>query len=363
MGLFGDDDLDIFLENLARHGLEHYRYLYGIYRGFVVSNRDPENRGRIFPGAGPDRGTFWPPEQGDTIWVQFDIGRADRPKYYTGGWHGEEDVPSEFVTDENDLPNRRGFITRMGHMLLFDDTPDEEALSLIWHKADAGDPARANRLLSADRAIGECAMIRFNPAGDVFISNKIGAQIHMDAENGEIKILSPKGKKENAAVIHMSEAGVKVSDDKGTNYIQIEDGKITIASPGDVTVQAPVFTSETGGTNLSKGSREKIVLGETYTSARGQMNGQVSTALQNSGIGWTAIGPVAQALVGVLSAPPFSLGLPATGGTLPAVLIPLIGALAQAGTSVGPTHTSASVAIKTFEAKAQTYLSKVTKSA
>ena len=86
---------------------------YGIYRGTVLSNLDPLQIGRIqatvpdagrltpstwitpsFPVAGKAMGTFFVPQIGAGVWIQFEAGDPDRP-VYTGGWWGQTaEVPT-----------------------------------------------------------------------------------------------------------------------------------------------------------------------------------------------------------------------------------------------------------------------------
>jgi uncharacterized protein involved in type VI secretion and phage assembly len=86
---------------------------YGIYRGTVVLNVDPLNIGRIsvlvpdvssitpttwampaVPIAGKQMGTYWVPQIGAGVWVQFEAGDPDRP-VWTGGWWGSvAEVPA-----------------------------------------------------------------------------------------------------------------------------------------------------------------------------------------------------------------------------------------------------------------------------
>lgn len=80
---------------------------YGIYRGNVVNNIDPLQIGRIMatvpdvsgltpttwanpcmPIAGQGMGTFWVPQIGAGVWLQFEGGDPDRP-VWIGGWWGE----------------------------------------------------------------------------------------------------------------------------------------------------------------------------------------------------------------------------------------------------------------------------------
>jgi hypothetical protein len=79
---------------------------YGIYRGTVANNVDPMQLGRIMaivpdvggatpstwampcvPIAGKQMGTFFVPQIGSGVWIQFEGGDPDYP-VWTGGWWG-----------------------------------------------------------------------------------------------------------------------------------------------------------------------------------------------------------------------------------------------------------------------------------
>lgn len=79
---------------------------YGIYRGTVANNVDPMQLGRIMaivpdvggaipstwampcvPLAGKQMGTFFVPQIGAGVWIQFEGGDPDYP-VWTGGWWG-----------------------------------------------------------------------------------------------------------------------------------------------------------------------------------------------------------------------------------------------------------------------------------
>lgn len=372
------DPLSVFLENMSTHGLEFYRSFYGTYRAFVVRNDDPENRGRIqvtappfgqgealdtwidssFPGAGPDRGTFWPPEVGDTVWVRYERGRPDAPQVYYGGWHGVADMPAEFTTSEvsgsdNRVPERRGFVTRAGHMLIFSDVEGEESVRLVRHIPVQGDSFYSDRSITATRSEGTWSTLLMEPDGSVRISNDNGTFISMDATNNDFKIVD-----ENGNSITTDGDGIKVIDKDG-NFISLDKGSANVVTKKDVTVQAKSFTTETGSSNLSKGKRESIILGETYTQARAQRNGKETSAWASAYAHWTAMGPAAQTAAAALT-PLASTGVLAP---LAAALIPFFQAVAPTSVAASTTAQQAAQGIGQFEAKAQSYLSKKTKSA
>lgn len=157
-----------FIEEIYRFGLERFRRYYGPYKAVVVSNKDPQSKGRIqvscprarlgvdnkkwlYPmeqGAGLNKGAFWPPDIGDGVWIFFDNGDPTRPLCYIGGWYGGEqktELSQSFAPDSNNSPNRRGFLTPGkkdaqtgvptgvgGHKIILDDTSGEE-LVIIEH--------------------------------------------------------------------------------------------------------------------------------------------------------------------------------------------------------------------------------------
>jgi uncharacterized protein involved in type VI secretion and phage assembly len=86
---------------------------YGKYRGTVVTNVDPEQRGRItamvpdvlgmmpsswalpcVPMAGKQQGTYVMPQIGAGVWIEFENGEADHPIWTGGFWGVAAEVPA-----------------------------------------------------------------------------------------------------------------------------------------------------------------------------------------------------------------------------------------------------------------------------
>ena len=111
--------------------------------GIVTNNDDPEKMGRVkvkYPClteeheshwvriasqmAGNGRGMFNLPEVNDEVLVAFEHGDIHRPFILGQLWNGKDKFPT--VTGEPMLKggevNRRGYYTRIGHQLVFDDT-------------------------------------------------------------------------------------------------------------------------------------------------------------------------------------------------------------------------------------------------
>lgn len=86
---------------------------YGKYRGTVINNIDPEQRGRIMamvpdvlgltpsswampcvPMAGKQQGVFMVPQIGAGVWIEFEQGDPDYPIWVGGFWGVMAEVPA-----------------------------------------------------------------------------------------------------------------------------------------------------------------------------------------------------------------------------------------------------------------------------
>jgi uncharacterized protein involved in type VI secretion and phage assembly len=142
------------LEELLRAFEEHVKgRFYGKYEGVVTSTDDPLGVGRIrarvpavfgedtesgwalpcAPFCGSNRGFFFLPAVGDTVWIEFAAGDPSRPIWSGGFWGaptsagGADDLAettgSEAPEDHGDqaAPGRSVLRTRAGHRIVFDD--------------------------------------------------------------------------------------------------------------------------------------------------------------------------------------------------------------------------------------------------
>ncbi len=105
---------DRTLEDLVEHLRTRF---YGLYRGIVTDNDDPQKLGRIkatipavlgdtpsgwclpcVPYAGPGVGIAFLPEPGSGVWVQFEGGDVSYP-VWTGGYWRAGELPTEVDPD------------------------------------------------------------------------------------------------------------------------------------------------------------------------------------------------------------------------------------------------------------------------
>jgi uncharacterized protein involved in type VI secretion and phage assembly len=127
------------------------RRLYGVYPALVREVQDPDGQGRVKVGvpslgdpsgegryeawarvatfmAGPERGSWFPPDVDDEVLVCFEAGDPQRPYVVGGLWNGV-DAPPEAM-DGLGLNYRKVLRSRMGIEIVLDDTDGREALIL-----------------------------------------------------------------------------------------------------------------------------------------------------------------------------------------------------------------------------------------
>lgn len=109
----------------------------GVMMALVADNEDPKGLGRVkltfpwrdvsdesywarvaAPMAGPDRGQFFLPEEGDEVLVAFENGNLQHPYVLGGLWNGEREPPEDNADGNNDI---RTITSRAGHVVTFDD--------------------------------------------------------------------------------------------------------------------------------------------------------------------------------------------------------------------------------------------------
>lgn len=110
-----------FIQTLRRLGLEYFGLYYGIYRGTVSDNKDPENLGRIrikvpqiYGKESPEKwveqkgnGIFYVPEIGEPIFVTFEGGNTRFP-IYECGWYAKTPGDAKSVNQKNIVIQRDG---------------------------------------------------------------------------------------------------------------------------------------------------------------------------------------------------------------------------------------------------------------
>jgi len=137
-------DSDDLITDLTRRVRDKY---YGKYRGFVASNKDPDQLGRLqlripsvlgtevtdwalpcLPfGGTAGLGWFVIPEQDAQVWVEFEEGELRRPIWVGTFWQRSGDAPADA---QKTPPTTRLLQTPAGHILQFDDEDSKERIRL-----------------------------------------------------------------------------------------------------------------------------------------------------------------------------------------------------------------------------------------
>lgn len=153
---------------------------YGKYRGTVMNNIDPEQRGRIqaivpavsnvaltswampcAPMAGKEQGVFMVPQIGSGVWIEFEGGDPDKPIWVGGFWGIVAEVPKLALVPPPIPPGQNVVVqTTLQNTLLLSDSAPTPVSGGIILKSPTG------------------ATIVVNDSG-IYIQNGKGASIDM----------------------------------------------------------------------------------------------------------------------------------------------------------------------------------------
>jgi uncharacterized protein involved in type VI secretion and phage assembly len=167
---------------------------YGKFRGTVVSNVDPEQRGRItamvpdvlgtspsswalpcVPLAGKTEGTYFVPQIGAAVWIEFEQGDPDYPIWVGGFWGSQSEVPPLALTPPPIPPGQAIVLqtTSQNTLALSDSSPTPTSGGIVLKTASG-------------------AMIVINGSG-IYLTNGSGAKITLvgstvDVNDGALSV-------------------------------------------------------------------------------------------------------------------------------------------------------------------------------
>lgn len=225
------------------------------YLAIVTANQDPDQLGQIrvacqalLDGEDEDLpmwikpyaqwGWFVVPDVGETVEVVAVTGASDDDSPGMAAianmnlrWRGVRTWGNDATDVPRPIPDvfktnygkRRGFATPAGHVIWFDDTEGQEAVTIQWSKMDGSKKAT----LSMDQN------------GSVVVTSSGGATLAMDAKAKTLLLADENG-----------------------NSVKLEDKKITVTGADTVKVDAPHI--ELGGNAHMAGFGDAI---ETYLSS------------------------------------------------------------------------------------------------
>jgi hypothetical protein len=262
------DPAGYITEMVKYFGFEYmFNRYYGIYRGIVIDNVDPENRGRcrvLIPAIGHQtvkdvptgiyaipcmnglsvgdsnqmHGCFFPPDLGDQVFVAFEKGLTGNP-IYLGGWiHASNETGSAVRTTDASI---KGIRTKYGHYISFDD-----ASGAI--KIERGD------------ASGEASGTVIKLEGpEISIVSQDGSSIIVTKDT--VTTTSTDG---SSSVIGVDKVSLTTSS--GT-LIEADGSEVTVSAKGNINIKsATKIALSAPQVDIGKGPVfEPMVMGQTFS--------------------------------------------------------------------------------------------------
>jgi phage protein D len=185
------------LRSLAGGGDPSPPALPGVVVAQVTDVRDPEDQGRvkvrypwlsdsyvsdwartIQPGAGCHRGAVVLPEVNDEVVVAFELGDLRRPYVVGGLWNGLDPPPlgEKLVDGSTGAVRRRGFVSKLGHCLVFFDDDSDSGVALL--SGDHGLRIALDKTRTTIH-VASSGKVEIDADGDVTI--KAGASLKLQA--------------------------------------------------------------------------------------------------------------------------------------------------------------------------------------
>ncbi len=163
------------------------RRYYGKYRGTVINNIDPEQRGRIMafvpdvlgiapsswampcvPIAGKQEGVFLVPQIGAGVWMEFEQGDPDYPIWVGGFWGVAAEVPALALVPPPIPPGQNIVLQTTGQStVLLSDAAPTPATGGIILKSLSGNMIVVNDSGIYIRTSAGAAITLIGPAVDV----------------------------------------------------------------------------------------------------------------------------------------------------------------------------------------------------
>ena len=262
------DFISNFINSVKKYGLAVVfgRY-YSIYRSQVTDNKDPLKLGRVkiiipslfgetelpdwvmprdFRNTGPQQGEFIPPHVDGWVFVEFLEGDTKYP-VYSGGWFGENELPPEFLHSEESEPQVRGYRTKSGQSVLFDETPEQEkvVINSINHSLVMDDTKDKEAIYFLHKLGSQW---QIDKDGSYKLITKSGHYITLDETGETISIGSKDG-----SIIALKD-NITVSDASGSSIVNITEDGVQITAKKKLVMQANTASLDTGALSVSAGS-------------------------------------------------------------------------------------------------------------
>lgn len=262
------DPASYIIESVAQYGFERIfgRY-YGIYRGIVIDNVDPERRGRcriLIPSlghqddkdvpsdlyaipcstglsvgnSGQPHGCFFPPDIGDQVFVSFEKGLSINP-IYLGGWiHAGTENGSVLRSQDAHI---KGIRTKHGHYISFNDES-----GVVTIERGAGEGAASGTKVTLD-------------GPTISVVSQDGSNIVLTTDT-----VTVEGTDGSKAVIGAN--AITLTNATGTK-IEASGAEVSVTATGNITLQsATKIALKAPQVDIGKGPVfEPAVMGQTFS--------------------------------------------------------------------------------------------------
>jgi hypothetical protein len=217
-----------------------------------------------FPLAGgKGEGFFWVPQVGDMIEVEINSSTINQNPRYTKMFYTTDGDIHQMFKDA--YPFGKGFATRSGHILFFNDKKGEEQILI---KSSKG-----SQVLLSDAKGKEAIYVihgpsksfaQFSTNGSISLvavnKEKKSNVISLDTNTDAISIVSAKG-----SAVSLSDK-ISLVDYKGEVRVDLADGNCQVTSKKTIIMNSPSFTSKCGVHELGDQALFSAVCGENLVS-------------------------------------------------------------------------------------------------
>lgn len=261
----GLDPIGWLIDRVQQLGFEFvFRRYYGLYRGIVVDNLDPETRGRIrvqvpaigqiavehvandiwaapcmqgSVGTSGAHGVFFPPEKDDQVFVMFEMGRPEKP-IYMGGWWTKDHAGTEL---DNAKTQYRGMRTKSGHYMRFSD--EDGNVSITIARGD-GDGAPSGALIS------------LQDDGGILVSDDDGQHVWLNKAESVVQMIQKDG-----SLLKLGKSEATMINSDGTS-LSLDGKDVLINCAGNFMVTAGKKAAlNAKSVDVGAGAMEPAVLG------------------------------------------------------------------------------------------------------
>lgn len=215
---------------------------FGKYRAVVVDVNDPQKRGRVrvqcpkvlgdaksswcetcVQVAGDDEGDFCLPTVGETVWVEFEEGNANKP-VMAGGWYSSGKSPAgDYGEAQNErIISFRGAKISMRSGQCTVSTADSSVLLKEDHVTISTDG------FQADPSSDPVSKVKVNVAKDDIALSVDDGQVKMDVKKDEISFDFKGGN----CTGKVSQDSIELVCAGGTSKVTLSQNKITVEAQG-----------------------------------------------------------------------------------------------------------------------------------